>query len=199
VPIPQGRGRLLLEDKPGSRNVAIRFGCRLPDADAGTFVRYEVMGEALERRLNDALRESEGITYGFRVHPEVYRGGAAALVVEGSVDASASAASVDELRTTLDALAGAEGTEAEMWRAKWTLARRYASGFRTSLDVANAILTTRNRGWAIETIDAYPATLADVSRASVAKGFADCTQASGVLSLLGDRKITEPLAKNLLK
>jgi zinc protease len=104
LPLPQTRPpgeahtAVVVTPRPGAL-VDVRLGCLLPRATADDIPYHQLLGMAIEERLNSALRVQRGEGYGVRVADDAVRGGAAFLTVETSLDAADLAAPLEILRS----------------------------------------------------------------------------------------------------
>ena len=135
--------RLMLVDRPGAVQSELRIGHvaaarRTPDYHA-LQVLNAVLGGQFVSRLNQSLREEKGWTYGVRTAFR-FRRAPGPFVMQGSVQADATAAAVREV---LDEMRGIGGerpvTSAELGLARDALTRGFARGFETAGQVAGGV------------------------------------------------------------
>lgn len=146
-PVPDGQAapagsRLLFVPRAGAAQSEIRIGRvalprRAPDYHAAV-VTNMLLGGAFVSRINLKLREEKGVTYGARSSFQCLRQ-AGPFSVQASIQSDATAASVQDVLTELDALGSSRPvTEDELVSARDALTRGYARGFETAEQVARA-------------------------------------------------------------
>jgi zinc protease len=186
-PAPEaGRAASLVTARPGSTQADLQIGCRLAPATASDATRNAVMAATLRQRLEDALRERMGATYGFVAWSTVYRGGTAFLTVRGTVENGALAAA---LRVVRAEMAGANRlTDADFGAGLWSVARAYNLGLDTSSEWVESVVDSAVLGWPFSAGDSTPQVLASFSAADRVRltGSLQRCAREGVVSVVGD-------------
>jgi zinc protease len=186
APPPRGEAgthAAIVAHRPGATQAEVRIGCRLPAAGPAETVRNDVLAAVLGARLNTAIREQLGVSYGFGAYAQTLRGGTATLYASGTVE---NAGLARALRIVRDELAMAERwTDADLARGRWVSARSYNLGLATADDWVRAALTAERRGWGLGSIDGVPRALAAIDRAKVVAPLVRCAS-EGVVSIVGD-------------
>jgi len=104
-----GRPRILILDRPGAAQAAVRVGhvgLRRLDPDfTDAMVLNQILGGQFSSRLNARLREEKGFTYGVRSHFD-FRRGAGPFSVSAAIQTDAVAEALDDLRAEVVALRG---------------------------------------------------------------------------------------------
>jgi len=135
APGPGGRPRILLYDRPGAPQAAVRAGHvglhRLdPDYDAALVLNH-VLGGQFNSRLNGRLREEKGFTYGVRSHFDARRG-AGPFAVSAALQSDRLAEALDDLFAEVRDLAdGRPPTPAELDDARRSLIEGQPRYFET--------------------------------------------------------------------
>ena len=143
APPPPPAARLLVVDRPGAVQSALRIGhvaaARGAPGHHALQVLNMVLGGQFVSRLNQSLREEKGYTYGVRTAFH-FRRAPGPFVMQGSVQADATVESVREVLDEMRAL-GAERpvTLPELDLARSALTRGFARGFETAGQVARGI------------------------------------------------------------
>jgi predicted Zn-dependent peptidase len=172
----------------------IRLGCLLPPMAAGDRGRYELLAQAVETRLNTALRIDQGDGYGVSVKYERLRDGTTYLLASTFV-------AEPTLGRTLAALHGQwqrwahDGFDAgEINVARW----RYAANQSAAYASANTFAFQLLHAWGVEPALLEPHNLrpdvAGQDGARVGELFATC-RANTVLGLTGN----EPVIRHALE
>ncbi|MGD9905568.1 MAG: M16 family metallopeptidase [Vicinamibacterales bacterium] len=140
-PIPASRPEpVLLVPRPGAPQSELRVGHvgvprTTPDYHA-LVLWNAVLGGQFVSRLNLLLRQEKGFTYGVRSGFD-FRRDRGPFTVRTSVQASATATAVADIRREVAAMAGERPpTAAELARAKAAVGRAYPLGFETAQQVA---------------------------------------------------------------
>jgi zinc protease len=173
--------------RPGTLT-EIRLGCMLPAMAAADRDHYELLTEAMEARLDAALRIEDGDSYGANVAFDGLRGGTTFLVASAYVGPEALAHALAALRSNWQRWSR-EGFDAgelnvARWRYAGDLALRHGSGHALAYQLA--------RTWVREP-PALPdaAAARDVAALRVARVnelFATC-RANAVLGLTGNEAL----------
>lgn len=161
-PALPGERRLVLVDRPGARQTLVLAGMRLPPLAERDAPATEALAWRLRHALERMLRVDAGVSYGVAVqtidHPA-----AAALVVATSVDARATAATLERTLATIDALSQHPLAKADVDRVRWQLARELALGFDTVGRAAAALETSAVNGLPPDAWEREAASTATVS------------------------------------
>lgn len=135
--------RLVLVDRPGAVQSELRIGHvgvarRIADYHA-VLVLNMVFGGQFVSRLNRILREEKGYTYGVHTSFDCRRW-PGPFVMQGSVQADATAESVQEVLEQMAAIGGDGAvTPPELNLARAALTRGFARGFETAGQVARGV------------------------------------------------------------
>ena len=137
---PPPAARLVLVDRPGAVQSELRIGHvaapRLTPEYHALQVLNTVLGGQFASRLNQSLREEKGYTYGVRTAFQ-FRRGPGPFVMQGSVQADATAEAVREVLDEMDGIGGRRpATPPELDLARSALTRGFARGFETAGQVA---------------------------------------------------------------
>ena len=172
--------------RPGATQSQVRFGCLLPPPTNGSLAAYDLAADVAEEQLTDVVRRKLGASYGFHGAVVALRGGATQLVVQGAVETASTARALAALRDTLASFAQGKLDPQAIDRARFRLASRFGVAFDTTRSLVSAILSARNRGASLASIDAYPEDLIRPSPADLAAVFARCLAGRPVVSIVGD-------------
>ena len=192
--------RVVIVDKPGSPQTQLRVATIGAARSSPDFRPLQVMNIALgglfSSRINMNLREQHGYTYGassqftFRRAPGPFQ-------VGSGVRTDVTGPSVSEIFKELRGMVEKPMDQAELQRAKDSLANSLAGAFETSADAVSnfANVFTYNLG-----LDYYTKYAQDVNRVTTDQTLAVSKQylvpANMVVVAVGDRKVIEPsLAK----
>jgi hypothetical protein len=166
----------------------MRLGCLLPPMAAADQNNYDLLVEAMEARLEAALRADDGDSYGVSVGFDGLRGGATILVASSYVSQETLGRSLAALRANWQRWSG-EGFDAgEFNVARW----RYAGGLTLRHGSGHALAYDLARTWIRD-----PAAVAAVTAARDLGGlrverinelFATC-KANAVLGLTGNEAL----------
>jgi predicted Zn-dependent peptidase len=134
-PAPSSRPRILLLDRPGAAQAAVRVGHvglhRLDPDFTDVLVLNHILGGQFNSRLNTKLREEKGFTYGVRSHFDTRRG-AGPFSVSAGVQTDRAAEALDDLRLeVLALLRDRPPTPAELDDARRALIEGQARHFET--------------------------------------------------------------------
>jgi zinc protease len=178
---------VILAPRPGATQHQLQFGCVLPPAvKSAQDVRNDVLAEVLEKRLERALREQLGLTYGLPAVALVMRGHTAVLKVRGAVEAGKLEVSLKALKETLAALAQAPVPANELAWAKLRVAQGDSGRYLANSSIVSRIMATTNTGFPVDRIEAFAAELSGVEAESVQKAAAACLSGRSVVSITGD-------------
>ena len=135
--------RLVLVDRPGAVQSELRIGHvaapRRTDGYHAMQVLNTVLGGQFVSRLNQRLREEKGYTYGVRTAFQ-FRRAPGPFVMQGSVQADATAEAVREVLDEMHGLGGPRPvTASELDMARSALTRGFARGFETAGQVARGV------------------------------------------------------------
>ncbi|WP_223637723.1 pitrilysin family protein [Corallococcus sp. EGB] len=174
----------LFTPRPGATQGQVQVACRLPTATPEREARYAMMAELLEVEAYQGTRAGTGASYGFNATPWIGRGGAAHLLLGGSLDAQRMSEGVTSLRGTLAALAK-DVSEADVARVRARLLAQQAVSFISTDAWVEALLQARVRGFPVEAVAQRPAHLQAVTADALKQEFAGCLQRL-VVSVTGD-------------
>jgi len=182
----QGALRVIAVEKPGAPAAALHFGCLLPPAqDEAALVRDELVADAVEDYLWGALRIRASASYAMSTRAYHLRGGAAFLESRIDVDAAALPVATATIGALTNPASPPPFDGAKLERMRWAAARRSNLRYGNSDALAGALFDRWNMGWGIETLDEYPARLAEVTLDDVTRTFAAC-RANAVLTVVAD-------------
>ena len=192
--------RVIIVDKPGSPQTQLRVATIGAARSSPDFRPLQVMNIALgglfSSRINMNLREKNGYTYGASSQ-FTFRRAAGPFQVGSGVRTDVTAPSVSEIFKEIRGMVDSPMDQAELQRAKDSLANSLAGAFETSADaVANfSNVFTYDLG-----LDYYTKYAQDVNRVTTDQTLAVSKKylvpANMVVIAVGDRKVIEPeLAK----
>ncbi len=140
--LPADQARMVFVPRRGSAQSELRVGRvaaarATPDYHA-LVVTNTLLGGAFVSRINSKLREEKGVTYGARSSFQFLKE-PGPFLVQASVQSDATAASLQDILTELDALGSSRPVTAdELGSAQGSLTRGYARGFETAEQVARS-------------------------------------------------------------
>lgn len=184
LPATSATVNTLFTARPGATQGQVQVACRLPTATPELEARYALMAELLEVAVYEQTRSGTGASYGFSAQPWIGRGGAAHLLLEGSLDAQRMSEGVSSLRGKLAAFAK-EVSEADLAQARARLLAQQAVSLISTDAWVEALLKARVRGFPVEAVAQRPAHLQAVTADAVKQEFAGCLQRL-VVSVTGD-------------
>ena len=134
-PDPADRPRILVLDRPGAVQAAVRVGhVGLPRLDpdfTDAMVLNQILGGQFSSRLNVRLREEKGFTYGVRSHFD-FRRGAGPFSISAAIQTDRVAEALDDVRGEVVALRGDRPpTSTELDDARRSLIEGQARHFDT--------------------------------------------------------------------
>ena len=163
--------RLVLVDRPGAVQSELRIGHvgvarRIADYHA-VLVLNMVFGGQFVSRLNRILREEKGYTYGVHTSFDCRRW-PGPFVMQGSVQADATAESVQEVLEQMAAIGGGGAvTPPELNLARAALTRGFARGFETAGQVARGVAQLVQHDLPMDDYDQFVPRVEAVDRAAV--------------------------------
>ncbi|GMU06503.1 M16 family metallopeptidase [Corallococcus caeni] len=184
LPAASANVSTLFTARPGASQGQVQLACRLPTATPELEARYALMAELLEVEVYERTRSGTGASYGFGAQPWIGRGGAAHLLLEGSLDAQRLSEGVGSLRETLAAFAK-EVSPQDLELARARLLAQQAVSFISTDAWVTALLQARVRGFPVEALAQRPAHLQAVTADALKQEFAGCLQRL-VVSVTGD-------------
>ncbi|GMT98722.1 pitrilysin family protein [Corallococcus caeni] len=184
LPAASANVSTLFTARPGASQGQVQLACRLPTATPELEARYALMAELLEVEVYERTRSGTGASYGFGAQPWIGRGGAAHLLLEGSLDAQRLSEGVGSLRETLAAFAK-EVSAQDLELARARLLAQQAVSFISTDAWVTALLQARVRGFPVEALAQRPAHLQAVTADALKQEFAGCLQRL-VVSVTGD-------------
>ena len=193
--------RIVIVDKPGSPQTELRVATIGAARSSPDFRPLQVMniglGGLFSSRINMNLREQHGYTYG-AFSQFTFRKSAGPFQVGSGVRTDVTAPSVAEIFKELRGMVERPMDQAELQRAKDSLANSLAGAFETSADaVANfSNVFTYNLG-----LDYYPKYAQEVNRVTPDQTLAVSKQylvpGNMVVVAVGDRKVIQPALSKL--
>jgi zinc protease len=193
---PARPAQVLRTARPGATQTQLSWGCPLPQADAATEARYDLMAELARTRMYRRVRSSLGASYGFSGWSRVYAGGAAHLEVHGAVENAQLPQALAAMRQTLGELSEGRLQPVELEAARRRVHQRHALSLGTSSELAWAVLSARGRGFSLSAVEDFPKHLAAVTSAELQRDFALCAGRL-VVSLQGDEVVMRGAAEAL--
>ncbi|MFO0584894.1 MAG: insulinase family protein [Anaeromyxobacter sp.] len=190
-PVPPQRRRVVLVDRRGASQAVIAVGLRAPPWPARDRAAADAAVWLAENRLMQRLRIAEGVTYGAHVGLLDQRG-AGALLVSTAVAREAAARSLGTTLATLETLARAEVTPNEAGRARWQVARGYATAFDTVGGSAAALVEAAQFGAEPAEVDAQAERIATLDAARIQKAMAALPVGQESIVVLGDAETLRP-------
>ncbi len=165
------RPRILLLDRPGAPQAAVRCGhvgvVRLdPDYDPLTLFN-QVLGGQFSSRLNAKLREERGFTYGVRSGFDARRG-AGPFSISAALQADKLAVALDDVRGELLAVLGDRPpSPREIDEARRSLIEGWARHFETPGSLVGRYASVFVQGLPLDCLATFPARMADVAPTAV--------------------------------
>jgi predicted Zn-dependent peptidase len=177
----------VVNPRPGTLT-EIRLGCLLPAMPSADRGHYELLAEAIEARLDAALRLDDGDSYGVDVAVDGLRGGTTFLVASAHVGQETLARSLAAVRGNWQRWSREGFDAAEFNVARWRyaggLAARHGSAFALAYSLARTFI--REPAALSQAAAACDATALRVER--VNELFATC-KANAVLGLTGNEAL----------
>jgi zinc protease len=196
--------RLVLVDKPGAPQTALRVTAMGPNRKTPDFAALEVMNAALgglfTSRINTNLREEKGYTYGansdFR-----YRRMPGPFEIRTSVRTDVTAPAVQEILADIRNLKKHPIAGAELRKARDSQLISLPGAFETGLNIVHSLADTFVYDLGIDYYTRLPSALQQVDGKAVAAVVEKYLQAESMIVIgVGDKEKIEPeLAKLKLK
>jgi zinc protease len=184
APPPAGE-QVLLVDRPGAREVELRWGCMLPEStEPAAAAAYQLAAELLDGRLGPLLRDRLAATADAEVSATLLAGGAASLQLSARCERDNLGPVVDALHRQLDGLADQVAPAEELRAARFARSMRELASDVTTPALVTRLLELRRRSQPEAALDPQPA-LRQVSADQVRAVFAGCRNRT-VLLLSGD-------------
>jgi zinc protease len=197
APVAADRPReaVIVTHRPGSTQVDVQIGCRLP---AGNDPRGLAVGRtlagAIAGHLKTRLREEAGAAYTVAGNAAVLRAGGAHLVIRAAIDNLRFREAMRVIRGHW-AHFGRDGFDrGTLSQVKWDLVRASNLGFQTSAETAVSVLDAANEDWTPQLLATLPDAYRAVTTGDLARAFATC-RSSTVISLLGDQPTIDAALK----
>ncbi len=195
----EGR-RVLLVDKPGAAQSAVRLARLGVDRSTPDYFALEVLntvlGGSFTSRLNQNLREDKGYTYGARSGFD-YRPYPGPFVAGADVQTAITAPAVTEFLKELTGIRGAISEE-EIDRARNLLIFGYAQDFQSVADVASHLEEVVRFGLPLDYFTKYASEIRSVTTADVmrvAQRYIDPENMN--IFIVGDRSAIESSLRSL--
>jgi zinc protease len=192
VPLPAGRTVAVVERR-GATQATVAVGFRMPPLGERDAPALDALQWLLESRLTQRIRVEEGVSYGVSVGVIEYRQ-AAALVVSAAVDAEAVARTVKTILGAAQDLAAAPLQPASAARARWIVARRFASQFETVGDAADALQTIALHGLPPDYYDKMPASIVSLDAARIQAAAKTLSPGHEAIVISGELSLAKTLA-----
>jgi zinc protease len=163
----------------------VRFGCVVPPVRTPRDrIVHQLLAGLIKTNVFTRLRLGKGVTYGYDVDAESFRGGTA--IIRGHIDVTGSATpdALDVLRDWFDPARASPITARRFQQQRWNRARRSGLLNATGPQMARSLFDAWNMGWEPAVLDDYPRDLASVTMNDVAAALGACRQ-SAVISVLG--------------
>jgi zinc protease len=190
-PVPPPERKITLVDRPGATQAVIGLALRVPPLAARDRAATDAVAWLAENRLMQRLRVEQGVTYGARVFLlDPLKAGA--LIVFAAVDRAAASSSLTTLLATHRGLAQGGVTPAEAGRARWQVARRYASAFDTVGEAIEALQGAAEHGLPPESWDAEAGSIAALDAARIKAAAALMPVGKESVVVLGDASLLGP-------
>ena len=188
--------RLVLVDKPGAQQTAVRVTTLGPARSTPDYPALQVMNAALgglfTSRINNNLREEKGYTYGVYSQFQ-YRRGPGPFTVAGDVRTDVTGASVSEILREIRDMRAKPMAAKELDNVRNSLMLSLPGQFDTNRSVGASLANTFVYGLPLDYYSTLPERFAKVTAASaqsVAKRYLD--PAKLVVVAVGDRAKVEP-------
>ncbi len=176
VPVVSARASALVD---------LRLGCLLPAMTGADTAHHELLAEAMEARLNDAIRIEQGDGYGVNVAVHRLRDGATYLTASTFVPGQGLAHALSIFTATGAAGGAPASTRPELNVARWRAAGNYAMASASPRRLAMQLLDRWSGEPATFAGEPLQPDLAAARAARVNELFATC-RANAVLGLTGD-------------
>lgn len=180
-----GGARLLYTSDPRRQSAYVRFGCVLPPVRAprDNIVHQHLAG-MMQANLRRRLRLVKGVTYGYDVDADVFRGGTAVLLGHLDVDGKSAPDAIEVLRDWFDDTHTSPITAKRFEQHRWNRARRSGLMNATGSQLARSLLNAWNMGWEPAVLDDYARDLASVTQKDIVAALDACRK-NAVISVLG--------------
>jgi zinc protease len=190
------RARLILVDKPGAPQTALRVGLVGPDRKTPDFAPLQVMNAALgglfTSRLNTNLREEKGYTYG--VYSRfMYRRLGGPFSIAGSFRTDVTGPAVAEMFKEVDGMRERPMTAAELSNARNSQVLSLPGQFETNKSVGASMANTYIYDLGLDYYSKLPQRYASVTGAQIQAVARKYLQPSSLIVVgVGDRSKIEP-------
>jgi len=188
-PVPPGRPpeTVLVTHRPGSTQVNMLLGCRLPGGrDPHALATARMLAGVVAARLTTRLREEMGAAYTVSGSADVLSGGGAHILINAAIDNRRFREALQVIRSDWDHYARGGFDRGTLSQVRWDLVRAAMLGYQTSTDTALRVLEGLNEGWSPAVLAAFPDAYRAVGATDLSRAFETC-RATTVLSMLGDK------------
>jgi zinc protease len=188
-PVPPGRPpeTVLVTHRPGSTQVNMLLGCRLPGGrDPRDLATARMLAGVAAARLTSRLREEMGAAYTVSGSGDVLAGGGAHILISAAIDNRRFREALQVVRSDWDHYARGGFDRGTLSQVRWDLVRASLLGYQTSTDTALRVLEGLNMGWSPAAVAAFPDAYRAVGSTELSHAFEMC-RGTTVLSLLGDK------------
>jgi zinc protease len=188
-PVPRSHPpeTVLVTHRPGSTQVNLLLGCRLPGGrDPRDLATARMLAGVVADRLSTRLREEMGAAYTVTGSAAVIDGGGAHIQIGAAIDNRRFREALQVIRADWDHYARGGFDRGTLSQVRWDLTRGALLGYQTSTDTAVRVLEGVNQGWSPAVLASLPDAYRTVGAAELGRAFQVC-RASTVLSLLGDK------------
>jgi zinc protease len=193
--------RLAILDRPGAAQSELRVGQvavpRLTPDYHALLVLNAILGGQFVSRLNMNLREDKGYTYGARSGFD-FRRSNGPFIVQAAVQTAATAESVQEVLSEVEAIGGDRpATPEEIDLARSSLTRGYPRNFETAGQVARGLAQLALYDLPEETFERFVPSVNAVDAAAVTKAAERIDPSRMTVAVVGDREQVEPALARL--
>jgi predicted Zn-dependent peptidase len=180
-------------ERRGATTAVVTVAFRMPALAERDEAALEAVRWLLQSRLNQRIRVEEGVSYGVSVGA-IERRQAAALVVTAVVEPSATASTVQTILRAAQELAREPLLPAAAARARWKVARSFASRFETVADAADALEEIALYGLPADHFDRMPEQIASLDGARIRAAAGSLALGREVVVVSGDAGLRPQLA-----
>jgi zinc protease len=177
--------RAIITSRPGATQAELALGCLLPPADAQAAAVYEVAGHKIRGTILEPIRERLGSTYDFDVGTTIWRDGSTLMTFRSKIDNRRFSAVLNTLRFYWSWAANPHLGVENIGRIGIDDARDHLLALDSSAALAEALVTSWNRGWPVSSVDEQTAALAHVQASDVEATIRECAR-NLIFAVAGD-------------
>jgi len=181
--------------RPGATQGEVRFGCQLPEVNAGPVaMRHHLAAAIVRNRLQRILRESLGASYGVHARAVELADGTAYLDLRTNVENGKLSSALHEIHRTVDDLAARPVEDRALQWARYSEATGVALSQMSNEAVADSILERTRHGLSPDLSDVRR-DLDAVSTKDIQSDFQQCLTSHPALSIIGEEAVVQSAMK----